>query len=107
MACLTISDLSKVREFLYDVRRKWYDIGLQLNILLTELDVIKDKSMDPADSLLEVIRLWLRSIEPLPTWRILADALRNKVVDEVKLAAQALQQIESEAAQKPNEEKLV
>lgn len=83
-----MTDLRHVRALLYPIRKKWYDIGIELDIDVAELDIIRDKYDDPADCLLEMIKLWLRSINPLPTWSILADALRAEAVNEEQLAGE-------------------
>ena len=68
--------LKNVRGLLYDVREKWYDIGIELEIDAKELDIIRDKFADPGTCLLEMIKIWLKSINPQPTWKTLADVLR-------------------------------
>ena len=86
---LTKKDLVKVRGLLYDVRRKWYDIGLELGIPATELDNIKIQyHNDLDDCLREVVRMWLKSCDIPPTWQALANALQAKAVNEKALAAQ-------------------
>ena len=87
---LSESNLREVREFLYDVRLKWYDIGIELNIPLTELDDIKKKyNDDSSDCLREMVRVWLnsKSFETPPTWKALADALEAKAISKKALAA--------------------
>ena len=84
---LSKKDLKKVRDFLYDVRLKWYDIGLELEMDQTELDVIKSKYKDdPNDCLREMVSAWLKSFENPPTWEALAEALSSRAVNEKKLA---------------------
>lgn len=82
-----MKDLKHVRALLFSIRQKWYDIGIKLNLDAAELDIIRGKYDDPADCLLEMLKLWLRSIKgPMPTQSILADALRAEAVNEVALA---------------------
>lgn len=83
--------LTKVRDFLYGVRLKWYDIGLELEIEEEELDVIKHKeNNDPSKCLREMIKVWLKSVDKPPTWEALAEALKAKAVNEVALARKGI-----------------
>lgn len=81
-----MKDLKHVRALLFSIRHKWYDIGIELDLQVAELDIIRSKYDDPADCLLEMLKLWLKSINPLPIWNTLADALRADAVNEVALA---------------------
>ena len=83
---LTIDNLKDVRTLLYPVRRKWYDIGIELGLKVEELDNIQAADDDNGKCLTMMIKMWLRSINPLPTWKALGDALKAKPVDEVGLA---------------------
>ena len=83
---LTIDDLREVRALLYKVRRKWYDIGIELGLKVGELDNIKAASTDHGECLTEMLKVWLKSINPLPTWKAIRDALKAEPVYEVELA---------------------
>ena len=86
---LSIEDLKEVRGLLYPVRRKWYSIGIELKIKIGELDTIKYNhrfDSDPGDCLIELLKIWLKSINPPPTWKALGDALKEDTVDEAELA---------------------
>ena len=90
LSCLVIGEmpeisLRKLRNELYRVRIKWYDIGVELNVATEELDIIKSRSDDPAVCLREMIALRLRSSNEL-TWRIISDALRTEAINETALA---------------------
>lgn len=81
--------LKEVRNYLYSVRLKWLDIGVELEVDETELKAIRKRCReDPGDCLLEMIGEWLRSVDgPVrPTWKALAEALRAKAVNERALA---------------------
>lgn len=74
---LTIKDLIEVTEFLCEVESKWYDIGLELKISTEQLDSIKDHwSNDLSQCLVEMIKVWLNSVETPPTWKTIANALK-------------------------------
>lgn len=76
--------LKQVRNFLYLVRLKWYDIGLELEIKIEDLDEIKAVNHnDPSKCLTEMIKVWL-TLEP--TWEALADALQAKAIKEIALS---------------------
>lgn len=83
---LTMKDLRQVRALLYRVRERWYDIGIELEIAVEELNIIKTTYNDPADCLLHMLQVWLRSIDPVPTWNILAEALTAEAVHDLGLA---------------------
>ena len=84
---LTIDDLKEVRDLLFDVRRKWYDIGIELDVKVDELDTIKADCDDVANKCLtELLIKWLKRIKPQPTWKALEQALRSKAVNEQELA---------------------
>ena len=82
--------IKNVRGLLYDAREKWYDIGIELEINDKELDIIHDKHDDPGKCLLEIIKIWLKSISPGPTWKTLADVLRGGIINEVALAKEGI-----------------
>lgn len=88
---LSKQDLKQVRNFLHDIRHKWYDLGIELNITPEDLDDLKSRCSTPVDFLREMIRLWLKSVGP-PTWKVLANALGSKAINEVKLAQKGGQQ---------------
>lgn len=79
--------LKEVRDFLYDIRLKWYDLGLELEVKEEDLDEIRVKYKDdPSDCQREMIKIWLRFVDNPPTWNALAKALRAKAIKEIALA---------------------
>ena len=91
------SDLKEVRSFLYAVRLKWYDIGIELDIDPVELDEIKEKhNNDPSKCLREMIKVWLRSLTA--TMKALEDALGSPAVNEKKLASKGLSTLYTDCA---------
>lgn len=88
---LTTGDVRQVRALLFKVRKKWYDIGIELDLHVKQLDEIKIKFHDdPAKCLLEIIILWLGSTNKLPTWEAMAKALKADAVNEVALADEGI-----------------
>ena len=83
---LSEADLGTVLNEVFDVRAKWYNIGLGLRVPAGTLDAIRGRFDDPADCLRETLREWLRQAAPQPTWRALVEALRSRAVGEQQLA---------------------
>ena len=86
-ACdLSIKDLSRVQEAVWDARAKWYNIGLKLDIDPGTLDTIKGNSDNIDDRFRAMLTTWLKMINPRPTWGALAKALRSPTVGYERLA---------------------
>jgi hypothetical protein len=84
-------DLKEVRNFLCEVRLKWYDIGLELMVTADELDEIKSRNDNDSNICLrEMLKVRLFN-NPL-TWKAVAEALEAKPVKELALAHQGTQQ---------------
>lgn len=81
---LTITDLQEVRELLFSIRTKWYDIGVELKLDIEALENIKCQYDDRGDCLREMLKIWLKSVTP--TWKLLAAALGGKIINEQDLA---------------------
>ena len=81
---LTIDNLREVRACLFPVRRKWYKIGIELGLKVGELDTISASSADHDECLIAMIKVWLKSIDPIPTWTALGDALTSAPINEVE-----------------------
>ena len=86
---LSIDDLKVLQENLFVVSHKWYAIGLQLLLNADTLDnIISNCGSSPRDCLLEVLKKWLRRVNPYPTWKAIVDALKSAAVGEQMLAEQ-------------------
>ena len=83
---LSEADLSVVLEDLHPARAKWYNIGLQLGVSANDLDAIQSQFMNPEDALRELLKEWLKTVNPAPMWGAVVDALRNTTVGEFQLA---------------------
>ena len=86
MSAITIDDFVLVFEETYEARAKWYDLGLALRVPEDALDSIKLRCSCPKDGLREMLKTWLRRVEPQPTWTALMKALGSKLVEEGALA---------------------
>ena len=63
------------------------DIGIELRLSKTDLDAIKTSvGDDPRKCFTEMLSLWLKQIDPLPTQRALVEALKNPAVNLGQLA---------------------
>ena len=84
---MAITDLRTVRAAVWEARTKWMNIGIELNIIKTDLDAIKGAG-DPGDCLTEMLTLWLKQVDPLPTWSALIAALKQPPLGCQQLAEQ-------------------
>ena len=82
-----IDDLKDVQEELIGVSNKWYNIGLQLHIQPGVLDSIMAHK-DGHSCLCEMLKCWLKGVDPQPTWKMLVKALDSRSVSEADLAKQ-------------------
>ena len=81
-------ELSDLIEELFDVKRKWYIIGVHLKIPDDTLNEIKSTCKDDFErALLLLMQTWRKQIEPKATWADLVRALRKRTVNEQDLAA--------------------
>lgn len=72
-------------DLLYEVKEKWYDIGIQLDIDVKILDKIRSEYKDDVASCLrEILTVWL--LRENPSWGELAEALKAKTVNKIELA---------------------
>ena len=83
---LTISDLKKVRSKTYEVRSKWYDIGLELGVPEGTLDCIERENHDISSRFLKMYSHWLKTTDPKPTWKALVTALQQPAINAHSLA---------------------
>ena len=82
---LSTRDEAKVLEELVSAQNKSHVLGLALNVPSETLVGIKSQN-DPKERLDDVIREFLRGDNPLPTWRVIAGALRRRSVGMSGLA---------------------
>ena len=82
---LTTDDIREVQDRVWDARCKWYEIGIQLQLKVSDLDSIKDTcSGDPNKCIREMLIIWLRNHKA--TWMVLSNALKHKTVGFPSLA---------------------
>ena len=91
---LSLNDLGKVQNSIWDAHGKWYNLGLGLNITPDILNTIKqDNAHKTEDCFTAMLTQWLREHRQ-PTWRALAEALSSRSVGYGHLAEQILQESE-------------
>ena len=83
---LTIEDLKTVKKAVWSARTKWKDIGLELDIIQTDLDAIETAHRDIGRCLTEMLTLWLKKVDPPPTWSTLVAALQDPTIGYGDLA---------------------
>jgi hypothetical protein len=65
------------------------DIGIELNMVKTDLDAIKvAEGGNPKHCLTEMLTLWLKRVDPPPTWSSLVAALKRPTTGYQQLAEQ-------------------
>ena len=86
---LNDKDLLLVLDKTWDARSRWYHIGLALGIPAGTLDAEKKTHQsDCDDCYTSVLKIWLRGVDPQPTWSALSDALKSTSVGCGHLAEQ-------------------
>ena len=82
---------SLVKELYNTVANKWEDIGILLDIEDGHLAKVKaDNPMNSGSCLREMLRIWLKKVDPQPSWTDLINALN--ALGEEKLAQQLKEQ---------------
>jgi len=68
------------------VSADWYDLGLQLKVMVGTLNSIRADFSAPKHQLREMLNAWLTTGDA-PSWRTLIAALRSRMVGASQLAA--------------------
>ena len=82
---LTIDNLSEVYNAVYETRMMWREIGIQLNVAIGTLDAIAEDEKKADGCLQKMLQKWLENGKDR-SWKVLAEALRNKTVGHTVLA---------------------
>ena len=77
---LCIDNITEVHHELWKYRAKWKLIGMELRIEPGDLEAIEGNNRTVEDALLEVIKLWLRRLNPKPTRTVLTAVTRSKLL---------------------------
>ena len=86
---LSINDLCEIQSELHEVRDKWYHLGVQLKVPVSDLSAIRIQYRnDPEDCLLDMLTRWLSITIPSPTWQTVIDALCSAPIKRLLVAEQ-------------------
>ena len=79
---LSMEDLATILRELYEARSKWMDLGVQLELDVSELESIREKYSDNPDKCFrEMFISWLKSSSKVPkTWKTLVDVLKQPAI---------------------------
>ena len=64
-----------VKELLTKASDKWENIGVLLGIETGILDAIKAAENLPQNCLREMLKIWLKTVSPPPSWTAIAEAI--------------------------------
>ena len=82
-----MDDLADVQRRLYVVKTEWYNLGLELGQRVSTLDSIDTKySGDPSQCFRQVLKEWLKGVNPPPTWQAMVNALKSPTVAQPQVA---------------------
>ena len=83
----TAFNLKTVLNALHSVSYKWSDIGLQLDVPTFQLNIIEADTTGVNKQLQAMLDYWMNNaVDPLPSWKVLVDALKAPTVGENRLA---------------------
>ena len=80
------ADAGEIFEKLLPAWNKPLELGLVLNLPLSRVEAIHMQYLNPRDCVLRIIIAFLEQAEPRPTWRVIVEALRSRVVNLPDLA---------------------
>ena len=84
---LVPDNLKDVQDLVWDARTKWNNLGLELGIKISDLEVIEQKNKSDVDTCFKMMLLmWLRIVDPLPSWEGLISALGKNSVGRKDMA---------------------
>jgi len=86
---LSEDDLAAVQKKIFAVRTEWYNLGLELGQRPSTLDSIAVQySSDPSQCFRQVLKVWLKGVDPSPTWQAMVNALKSPTVAQPQVAEQ-------------------
>ena len=94
---LTIDNLAQVYREVSDVRAKWYNFCLELELPASDLDAIEEgQHGDPDACLREALKIFLRKVQPRPTWKRIVNALESPTIHYESLAEEIKKKFNTE-----------
>ena len=83
---LGYDDITDIAQELFNVQAKAEILGQLLKLPQGTMEAIFLEYKKPLDCLMKVIGEFVKQIEPPPTWKTIANALRNPLIGEAYLA---------------------
>ena len=84
---LVPDNLKDVQDLVWDVRTKWSNLGLELGIKIADLEVIEKNNSNDVDTCFKkMLLMWLRMVDPFPSWEDLVSALEKSSVGRKDIA---------------------
>ena len=83
---LAPDDAADIMEEILEAQNQSFWLGMKLKLPHHEVEAINSRQSEPRDCLFYVIIAFLKQAEPRPTWRVIVEALRNRVVGLSALA---------------------
>ena len=99
---LSVDDLAAVQRKVYAAKTEWYNLGLELGLRFSTLDSIDARySNDPSRCFCQVLKEWLKGINPPPTWHAMVNALKSPTVAQSHLAEQIQTELQPALSMQP------
>ena len=83
---LNQEDVPEVVCEILEVQTKSKMFGRVLGLSKVTVDSIHQQNSDPQECLFGVLDEFVKQVEPLPTWRVILEALRNPLIGHSRLA---------------------
>ena len=84
---LVPDNLKDVQDLVWDVRTKWSNLGLELGIKIADLEMIEKNNSNDVDTCFKkMLLMWLRMVDPFPSWEGLISALGKSSVGRKDIA---------------------
>jgi len=72
---------------LHSVCHKWLSIGLELDVTESRLKIIETDRLGSEERMRTMLDYWMNNAtDPLPSWKVLVNALKAPTVSESRLA---------------------
>ena len=94
---LNQEDVPNVVCEILEVQTKSKTFGRVLGLPRVTVDSVHQQNSDPQECLFGVLDEFVKQVEPPPTWRVIVDALRNRLISQHRLA----QEIENKYCPRP------
>ena len=93
---LVPDNLKDVQDLVWDARTKWSNLGLELGIKIADLEVIGKNNRSDVDTCFKkMLLMWLRMVDPFPSWEGLVLALGKSSVGRKDIAEKICDSIET------------